>query len=98
MSINIICAISAYVLEVLDLIWFFIRGKKNGFVDRKEFSISSIIKICLIYICVVTIPVLCFFIDFGIAGNVAICACSVLGMEIANKGFLYQEITEEDSE
>lgn len=40
-----------------------------------------------IFVFALAIIVLCFFMSFGAAGNIALCACGVLGCYIATKEF-----------
>lgn len=88
MSFNRICALVALGLEVLDLISFLIRLKKNGALNKEAFDRSFVVKLIIIYVSVLIIPLICLFMDFGRTGNIALCGCAVLGLELANKDLL----------
>lgn len=96
MSFNIICAIIALGLEVIDVISFLIRLKKKGSISKESFDRSFIVKLIIIYISVLVIPLICFFMDFGRTGNIVLCGCAVLGLELANKDLLAAGNTEEE--
>jgi len=88
MTLNKICALVAFGLEVLDLITFLIRLKKAGPLNKEAYDKPFITKLIVIYACVVIIPAICIFMDFGTVGNIALCGCAVLGLELANRDLL----------
>lgn len=93
--LNKIFAVAAYVLELLDFVWFLIRIKKQGLKSKDLFTKSLIAKIVVIYLCVLVLPAICFFINLGLMGDIALCGCAVLGMEMSNKDLLAEKESEE---
>ena len=76
-----------YVLD--EFIWFLVRGKKNGFANKKETSKKkTILKVTGIYILSFGIIAIAFFREFGGIGDVVFCGCGVLGVELANRQLL----------
>lgn len=94
---NRIVTLVACVLAVFDLIWFIIRGVKNGFVKKEEIDKPFIIRSVMIYLCAVAVIVISWFMEFGLAGDLVFCACGVLGMEIENRQLLGVLDEHEDS-
>ena len=89
MYLNRMIALVAVFFAIIDFIWFFVRGKKNGFVDKNEVSSKkTVIKVTGIYILSFGIIVLAFFREFGGIGDVVFCGCGVLGVELANRQLL----------
>ncbi|MCR4736165.1 MAG: hypothetical protein K5829_14300 [Treponema sp.] len=83
MNVNLITAICAFALMAIDLISLIFRlkaGKDNVKTERTKAFWSREISI---FICAPLLPLLCIFIDLGLIGTIAICACSVLAVEIA---------------
>lgn len=92
MSTNRIVVIVAFALIIIDLIWFAIRVVKNGFDDKNNWNGSFILREVLIYLCAIGIIVLNIFMEFGTLGDVVLCGCGVLAVEIANKELLPKPI------
>ena len=89
MYLNRMIALIAVFLIIIDFIWFFVRGKKNGFANIKETSTKkTILKVTGIYILSFGIIALAFFREFGGIGDVVFCGCGVLGVELANRQLL----------
>lgn len=89
MYLNRMIALAAVFFVIIDFIWFFVRGKKNGFADRNEISTKKTIpKVIGIYILSFGIIALAFFREFGGIGDVVFCGCGVLGVELANRQLL----------
>lgn len=89
MYFNRISAAVAVFLIFLDFIWFFIRGKKNGFAERSAFKNKKyLFKILGIYFLSAAIIALAFFMEFGKIGDLVFCGCGVLGFELANRQLL----------
>lgn len=84
---NTTIAAAALILYIACLISIPFQIKKYG---RKEIE-GSVGKFWArqisIFVFALAIIVLCFFISFGTAGNIALCACGVLGCYIATKEF-----------
>jgi len=90
-TLNKICALVAFGLELVDLLFFALRllkSKKNDDFDKSAFEKNFLIKLIVIYVCVIIIPGICFFMDFGRVGNITLCGCAVLGLELANRDIL----------
>ncbi|MCR4742493.1 MAG: hypothetical protein K5866_06465 [Treponema sp.] len=83
-----ICAFAAILLEALDLVFFLIRLKKRGIIDKSNFTRAYKFRIVLIYLCAILIPILCLFIEFGKIGDFVLCASSVMGLELINRDLL----------
>ena len=82
-------ALIAVFLIIIDFICFFVRGKKNGFIEKNEVSTKkTILKVTGIYILSFGIIALAFFREFGGVGDVVFCGCGVLGVELANRQLL----------
>lgn len=89
MYFNQIAALIAVFLVLLDFGWFFIRGKKNGFIERSVFKNKKyLFKVCGIYFLSAVIIALAFFMEFGKIGDLIFCGCGVLGVELANRQLL----------
>lgn len=89
MYLNRMIALVSVFFVIIDFIWFFVRGKKNGFVDKNEVSSKkTVTKVTGIYILSFGIIVLAFFREFGGIGDVVFCGCGVLGVELANRQLL----------
>ena len=89
MYLNRMIALIAVFLIIIDFIWFFVRGKKNGFANKKETSTKkTILKVTGIYILSFGIIAIAFFREFGGIGDVVFCGCGVLGVELANRQLL----------
>lgn len=76
----------AAILYVVCLISIPFQIKKYGkkeITDKKAFWPRQI----GIFVSSAAIIVLCFFMYFGIAGHIALCACGVMGCFIATKEF-----------
>lgn len=89
MYYNRIIAIIAVFLVLVDFVWFFIRGKKNGFISSSDLADKKYpIKIIGIYVLSAGIIALAFFREFGTIGDLVFCGCGVLGFELANRQLL----------
>lgn len=77
---------------VVDIIWFVLRVKKDGWGDKSDWNKSFLAKVISIYIVALMIVGLSFFITFGNLSDVVLNACAVLGIEIANKELLPKPI------
>ena len=93
-----ICAFVAIILEAFDLIFFLIRIKKRGIIDKSNFTRAYKFRIVLIYMCAVLIPLLCIFIEFGKIGDFVLCASSLLGLELINRDLLMPKKDESEKE
>ena len=87
MTIHRIINLCALGLVVLDMLWLVIRLVRNGKPNLPEEK-GFLVRLVSIYLSSAAIVALCFFIDFGTMANVVINACSVLGIEIANRQLL----------
>ena len=83
MYLNRMIALVAVFFVLVDFIWFFVRGKKNGVSTKK-----TILKVTGIYILSFGIIAIAFFREFGGIGDVVFCGCGVLGVELANRQLL----------
>lgn len=82
-------ALVAVFFVIIDFIWFFVRGKKNGFADKSKFSSKkTVLKVTGIYILSFGVITLAFFREFGGLCDVVFCGCGVLGVELANRQLL----------
>lgn len=77
---------------LIDVIWFLLRVKKNGWGDKSEWNKSFFTRVISIYVVALVIIGLSFFITFGNLSDVILNACAVLGIEIANKELLPKPI------
>lgn len=84
----LLISIVAYGLQILDLLWLFIRAKKVGFRNKSELSTGFIVKHVLIYLFAIAIVTLCIFIRYSLISQIALCGCAVLAFEICSKDFL----------
>ena len=84
MTLHRIINFTTLLLLVLDLIWFSIRLVKNGKPHLPEEK-GFLIRIICIYISSLAIITMCFFIDFGTMGNIALNGSGLLGTESANR-------------
>lgn len=85
---NRIVTLVALGLVVLDMIWFLIRGIKNGFVDKEILTRAFVIKSIVVYIFALAIIVITWIREYGILGDIVICGCGVLAVEIKNRQML----------
>lgn len=92
MSTNRIVVIVAFALIIIDMVWFVIRAVKNGFDDKSNWNRTFILREVFIYLCAIGIIVLNIFMEFGTLGDVVLCGCGVLAVEIANKELLPKPI------
>lgn len=100
MYTNRIVALVVAVLIVLDLIWFVIRGKKNGFRDPDTITKGIIVRKIVIYAMSLGLLVVACFREFGLVGNIGFSGCALLAVEITNRFFLSKtnEYDEEPSQ
>lgn len=100
MYTNRIVALVVAVLIVLDMIWFVIRGKKNGFRDPATITKGIIVRKIVIYAMSLGLLVVACFREFGLVGNIAYSGCALLVVEINNRYFLSKnnEYDEEKTE
>lgn len=73
---------------ILDMIWFVVRVKKYGIKEEIKGDKNFILKEISIYACTLLILGIVFFLSFGMTGNIVLCGCSVLGVELANRELL----------
>ena len=85
---NRIIALIAAGIMILDMLWFVFRVKKYGTKEEIKSNKSFITKEISIYVCTVLILVIVCFLEFGLIGNLALCGCSILGVELANRELL----------
>lgn len=88
MYTNRIVALVVVVLIVLDMIWFVIRGKKNGFRDPATITKGIIVRKIVIYAMSLGLLVVACFREFGLVGNIGFSGCALLAVEITNRYFL----------
>ncbi len=88
MYTNRIVALVVAVLIVLDMIWFVIRGKKNGFRDPATITKGIIVRKIVIYAMSLGLLVVACFREFGLVGNIGFSGCALLAVEITNRYFL----------
>ena len=88
MYTNRIVALVVAVLIVLDMIWFVIRGKKNGFRDPATITKGIIVRKIVIYAMSLGLLVVACFREFGLVGNIGFSGCALLAIEITNRYFL----------
>ena len=88
MYTNRIVALVVAVLIVLDMIWFVIRGKKNGFRDPTTITKRIIVRKIVIYAMSLGLLVVACFREFGLVGNIGFSGCALLAVEITNRYFL----------
>lgn len=88
MYTNRIVALVVAVLIVLDIIWFVIRGKKNGFRDPATITKGIIVRKIVIYAMSLGLLVVACFREFGLVGNIGFSGCALLAVEITNRYFL----------
>ncbi|MCI6891639.1 MAG: hypothetical protein MR852_06370 [Treponema sp.] len=100
MYTNRIVALVVAVLIVLDMIWFVIRGKKNGFRDPTTITKGIIVRKIVIYAMSLGLLVVACFREFGLVGNIGFSGCALLAVEITNRYFLSKtnEYDEEPSQ
>lgn len=97
MSENRIIVLVAAGLILLDIIWLLIRGKKNGFVEKDQFSKVMVLRIVSGYTMALCLILILWFREFGMIGDIVLCGCSVLGVEIENR-LLLGTVSEYDDE
>lgn len=88
MYTNRIVALVVAVLIVLDMIWFVIRGKKNGFRDPATITKGIMVRKIVIYAMSLGLLVVACFREFGLVGNIGFSGCALLAVEITNRYFL----------
>lgn len=88
MYTNRIVALVVAVLIVLDMIWFVIRGKKNGFRDPATITKGIIVRKIVIYAMSLGLLVVACFREFGLVGDIGFSGCALLAVEITNRYFL----------
>ena len=100
MYTNRIVALVVAVLIVLDMIWFVIRGQKNGFRDPATITKGIIVRKIVIYAMSLGLLVVACFREFGLVGNIGFSGCALLAVEITNRYFLSKtnEYDEEPSQ
>lgn len=96
MPVNRIIVLIAAGLVVLDVIWLFIRGKKNGFTGKEEFSRVMLIRIISGFLMSVCLLVVLWFREFGMIGDIVLCGCAVLSVEVESKLLLGSSQYDED--
>lgn len=87
MTAHRIISVGAVALLLIDLLWFLLRLLR-GRGGRKPAEKGFLLREVMIYLCSAAIIVLCFFMDFGVAGNFVLNGCAVLAAEIANRQWL----------
>ena len=70
------------------MIWFVIRGKKNGFRDPATITKGIIVRKIVIYAMSLGLLVVACFREFGLVGNIGFSGCALLAVEITNRYFL----------
>lgn len=100
MYTNRIVALVVAVLIVLDMIWFVICGKKNGFRDPATITKGIIVRKIVIYAMSLGLLVVACFREFGLVGDIVFSGCALLAVEITNRYFLSKtnEYDEEKTE
>ncbi len=87
MTNRVVVCISV-LLMFLDMIWFVFRLKKRGVNSERKGNKSFWIKEISIYSCAILLIAIIWIIEFGMIGNIILCGCSVLSVEMANKEIL----------
>ena len=85
---NRIITLIAAGLVVLDMLWFVIRGIKNGFINKENLSRDFILKAVGIYILAAAIIVISWFREFGRLGDLIFCGCGIVAIEFENRQML----------
>lgn len=85
---NRVLSIISAALVVLDMIWFAVRTKKYGIKTEVKENKNFLIKEISIYVCSILIIAIIFLMEFGMIGDIALCGCSVMGVELANRELL----------
>lgn len=75
-------------LVVLDMLWFLIRGLKNGFADKDTLSKAFILRSVFVYIFAAGIIAVSWIREFGLLGDIVFCGCGVIAFEIENRQML----------
>lgn len=88
MEQNRIIILIAAALMILDIIWFVIRGVKNGFNGVAQRTKAMLIGIFAGYIAAVAMLVIFWFREFGIFSDIILCGCAVLAVELENRQLL----------
>lgn len=94
---NRMIILAALCLVVLDVIWFLIRGKKNGFITKEQCSKQLFVKAGAGYFLSLCLMVLLWFREFGLFSDIILAGCSVLAIEIENR-LLLGSISEYDED
>lgn len=84
---NTTIAITALILYAICLVSIPFQIKKYGKKEIEGLKGKFWGRQIGIFVFALAIIVLCLFISFGTAGNIALCACGVLGCYIATKEF-----------
>lgn len=92
MELHRIINLVAVIAVIADVLWFILRGKKNGFGNKDEWTRGFIVKIVCIYAASLVIIILDWFLIFGTLSDVILNGCAVLGIEIANEELLPKPI------
>ena len=85
---NRIVTLVSIGLVVLDMLWFVIRGLKNGFAEKETFSRAFIFRSVLVYIFAAGIIAISWIREFGLMGDIVFCGCGVIAFEIENRQML----------
>lgn len=85
---NKVLSIISLVLVIFDMIWFAVRVKKCGIKPEIKGNKNFLIKEVSIYVCSLLIIAIIFLMEFGMIGDIALCGCSVMGIELANRELL----------
>ena len=83
------------ILILVDLVCFFIRGKKQGFKPSSMIAKKEVLKRIVIYILSLLLLAIVWFMEFGLMGNLAISACSLMAIELQNRYFLLNDDEEQ---
>ena len=85
---NRIITLVAAGLVVLDLLWFLIRGHKNGFISKENLTREFILKAIGVYIFAAAIIFISWFREFGRLGDIIFCGCGIVAIEFENRQML----------
>lgn len=95
---NRIITLIATSLVVLDMLWFVIRGLKNGFIEKENMSRDFVFKAVGIYIFASAIIAISWFREFGRLGDIIFCGCGILAVEFENRQMLGLINDEDDTD
>ena len=95
---NRIITLIASVLVLLDMLWFVIRGVKNGFINKENLTKEFVLKAVGIYILAAAIIAISWFREFGRLGDLIFCGCGILAVEFENRQMLGLISDEDDTD